>query len=263
MNNKRLRSLIVVLFKNNDLLQKYHFTGNTAIFSIEGMLLLEVRNDFIYHSNTWCNDLNFIQAHLNTNRTSKDGFMVAFGMRKDRNVGFGLYKADDILKNELSEYKSRKFLVTKRANAIVKFWEQRHKLIFKQWQEQVAHIPKKLFTLNNPYYTTHFVGFGFEPIPHIDNDINSFSIAYCMDQQNGIGGGDFIFKDYNVSISMKSGSIWLFNSDELHCLSKLTSTSVNIRNRMVGVLTCPKTLLYKYRNDTFPKIDFRTRKMKN
>ena len=83
----------------------------------------------------------------------------------------------------------------------------------------VKHIPKGLFTLNNPYYTTHFIGFGFEPIPHVDNDINSFSIAYCIDQQNGIEGGDFLLNDYNVSISMKSDSICQWRLVQLAVMS--------------------------------------------
>lgn len=260
--NRRLRSLIVVLSKNNDNHQNYHFTGNTAIFNIEGTLLLEVRNNFIYHVYEWCDNLNFIQSHLNTNRTSEDGFMVAIGMRKDRNVGYRLYKANNILADQLVEFNKRSRLITKRSNAILKYWEMRHKHIFKQWKEQVANLPPTLFTLNNSYYTTQFIGFGFVPRPHIDNDVNSYSIAYCIDRQTGITGGNFIMNEYNVTIEMISKSIWLFNSDELHSLSTLSSKSVSIRNRMIGVLTCPRSLSYNYRNDTFREIDCQDKKIK-
>jgi hypothetical protein len=256
---KRLKTLVVVLEKNTKIF--YHFTTNTAIFNMQGELLVEVRNNFIQTASKWCSDLNVLQAHLHINRQCDNGFMVAIGGRNDRNYGESLYKAVDIKKDNLKEFTLCKLRVCKHSNIIFNSWVTRYIDIFKNWTQEISIIPKSLFKLQNDYYTTQFIAYGFVAKPHVDHDINSYTVAYCIDRKEGIKGGDFIMNDYNISIEMRSKSIWLFNSDEYHATSELLSDTISTRNRMIGVLTCPKSLLYDYKNITVKDIDCEVKKL--
>jgi hypothetical protein len=153
--------------------------------------------------------------------------------------------------------------VIQNANSILSFWQGLHHDLFIQWKEEVKHIPKELFCLSNEYYTTQFISCGFKAKPHKDSDINSYSIAFCVDRIDGIQGGDFVMVDYGLSISIKSGSVWLFNAKHTtHGTGNFNGDDQVSRNRFISVLTCPGSILVDYQRSNSLFVDCKDRVVK-